>query len=394
MSTLIAPRTWGFQLLVLSACFALAAFAFVTTSVAQVSAASLPSNAQPEPLVIVAPEEDPIEVEEPVVVEDPFMIIPPLPGDDENVPPPPVEAEVETEVAPTVSIGVGNDNTPSNEGPAHESTVIGTFDVFGTAKDDNNDLSGWHFRIVREGESFGHSCGEALSSPENQGFGGCGYVYNRTVSVEVGADILDNDIIETIDSTLLADGRYYLILGAIDKEGNRTNADWTQDPFVIINIDNVKDEGEEPVDENPVIEEEQDNDSPSRRSGSRRSTSVRSGSVLGASTDNLPAMCTPYITQYLKLGAANDAEEVRKLETFLNEEMGTNLVVDGIFDQATFDAVSAFQLKYADKILKPWVDINMLESTQDSTGYVYKTTSWWINMMQCENADIAAPQLP
>lgn len=128
-----------------------------------------------------------------------------------------------------------------------------------------------------------------------------------------------------------------------------------------------------------------------KRSGSRRSSgsSVPStGSVLGAFDAN---SCSEYITSYIKFGQSNNSSDVSRLQTFLNEFLKTNLVVSGNYDQATFDAVKKLQDTYLNEILKPWVDAGLMKSAS-STGYVYKTTQWFINNTKCPGTPF--PLLP
>jgi hypothetical protein len=85
-----------------------------------------------------------------------------------------------------------------------------------------------------------------------------------------------------------------------------------------------------------------------------------------------------YLNNYLRMGDNNNPLEVVKLQEFLKDYEGfTNLQVNGVFDQATFDAVSAFQEKYKDEVLTPW-GVNV------TTGYVYYTTQKKINEIYCE----------
>ena len=81
--------------------------------------------------------------------------------------------------------------------------------------------------------------------------------------------------------------------------------------------------------------------------------------------------------EYIKLGADNNSVEVEKLERFLNEFEGENLLVNGIYEQIDFDAVSRFQEKYLTVILSPW-------SHNKATGYVYITTKKKINELYCQ----------
>jgi len=102
------------------------------------------------------------------------------------------------------------------------------------------------------------------------------------------------------------------------------------------------------------------------------------GQVAGASTG-----CNPYLLKYIKLGADNDPEEVKKLESFLNEQLGLDLPIDGIYDQRDYEAVKQFQLLLKDKVLAPWVAIGCLPNIDTPTGYVYRTTKWTINSFFC-----------
>jgi hypothetical protein len=96
--------------------------------------------------------------------------------------------------------------------------------------------------------------------------------------------------------------------------------------------------------------------------------------VLGVST----TQCTPYLTSYMQYGAHNDADDVRRLQAFLNTHMHAALDITGIFDLNTEIVVREFQTRYAHDILNPW---GLL---QDS-GHVYYTTQKKINEIQCNN---------
>ena len=101
--------------------------------------------------------------------------------------------------------------------------------------------------------------------------------------------------------------------------------------------------------------------------------------------------CSAYLTSFIGLGD-NNADDVKKLQEFLNVEMGSTLDVNGIFDDATREVVKAFQLKYADEILAPWVPFGL--SADEPTGVVYKTTQRMINMLSCPGTEIPMPELP
>jgi hypothetical protein len=118
------------------------------------------------------------------------------------------------------------------------------------------------------------------------------------------------------------------------------------------------------------------------------------GLVLGAATtgEDLPASCTPYLGDYLRIGKKNNPEQVVLLQTFLNTNLGLNLPVTGYFGPLTHNAVKQFQTENADQVLAPWTPYGLTNKTP--TGYVYKTTKRWINLLQCKTLDIPMPQLP
>ncbi len=123
--------------------------------------------------------------------------------------------------------------------------------------------------------------------------------------------------------------------------------------------------------EDPGCDSPQDND--------------ESGEVLGET-------CGIYLEDFIKLGADNDPEEVEKLQTFLNDHMGENLEVTGVYDTETYEAVKRFQVEYWEQVLQPWVP-HGLPTAKTPTGYVYKTTKRWINMIMCPELGIGMPDL-
>lgn len=115
------------------------------------------------------------------------------------------------------------------------------------------------------------------------------------------------------------------------------------------------------------------------------------GLVLGASTST-GETCTEYITDYLRMGTKNNPEQVKLLQIFLNKHLNLNIPVTGFFGPLTRDAVKQFQLENADQVLTPWVPYGL--SVQTPTGYVYKTTKRWINLLECKSLNTPLPQLP
>ena len=139
-----------------------------------------------------------------------------------------------------------------------------------------------------------------------------------------------------------------------------------------------------------------------------------SGEVLGVSTEATPtpeptptpevtptptpevlgeATCVELITNYLWFGGNNNSEQIKILQQFLNEQMGTQIPITGFYGTQTRDAVKLFQEKYADKILQPWIDKGLLEEKL-GTGNVFKTTKWWINMTACPSLNLTQPIIP
>ncbi len=128
--------------------------------------------------------------------------------------------------------------------------------------------------------------------------------------------------------------------------------------------------------------------------GSNFFSTLPSGpAVLGASTtDNSSGpTCSVPLVQYMRIGKKNDPSQVRLLQNFLNSFLGLNLPVTGFFGIKTDAAVKQLQFKYTKEILQPWVDAGVATDLTP-TGYVYKTTSWFINSKTC--ASTPFPKLP
>jgi peptidoglycan hydrolase-like protein with peptidoglycan-binding domain len=94
-----------------------------------------------------------------------------------------------------------------------------------------------------------------------------------------------------------------------------------------------------------------------------------------------------YPTKSIKLGAANDPEQVRLLEQFLNVFEGANVPVDGIYSVADEAVVRAWQEKYRSEILTPW-------GTTKGTGYVFITSLRKIKSVQENNCTRETPVAP
>ena len=73
--------------------------------------------------------------------------------------------------------------------------------------------------------------------------------------------------------------------------------------------------------------------------------------------------------------------------------LGLNIPLTGVYGPLTYEAVKQFQVKYWQEVLQPWVPFG-LPNAQTPTGYVYKTTKRWINMLSCPALNLPVPQLP
>ncbi|MBY0110858.1 DUF642 domain-containing protein [Patescibacteria group bacterium] len=118
------------------------------------------------------------------------------------------------------------------------------------------------------------------------------------------------------------------------------------------------------------------------------------GEVQGAFTDG--TSCGPLLDTFLGMNLTNDGAEVTDLQGFLNEHMGAGLPVTGVFGPLTDAAVRAFQVLYWEEVLQPWFSIpeSGIQDSDDSTGYVYKTTQRKINNIFCPSLNLPMPQLP
>lgn len=103
------------------------------------------------------------------------------------------------------------------------------------------------------------------------------------------------------------------------------------------------------------------------------------GKVLGESI-----ACEAYLNDYLRKGYKNNSDEVKKLQQFLNENLGRAIPINGIFGPMTYQAVKDFQQKEFSEIITPW-NIN------HTTGIVYKTTKRRINNLKCPDLQLPIP---
>jgi len=111
-------------------------------------------------------------------------------------------------------------------------------------------------------------------------------------------------------------------------------------------------------------------------------TTQSTGIVLGVATDTPPVgpneSCDKYLTAFIKSGAKNDENQVRRLQYVLRDFEGAKIAVNGVYDAPTLAAVHAFQMKYAADILTPW-------GITESTGFTYLTTRKKVNEVYCRS---------
>lgn len=109
--------------------------------------------------------------------------------------------------------------------------------------------------------------------------------------------------------------------------------------------------------------------------GSSSSSSGSSGSGYVLLSAQSASTTCPLISSFMKIGIANNAADVTKLQAFLKGQ-GFDADVTGTFDQKTEAAVEAFQKKYLSDILGPW-------GATKASGAVYITTLKKINQLAC-----------
>ncbi len=100
--------------------------------------------------------------------------------------------------------------------------------------------------------------------------------------------------------------------------------------------------------------------------------------LVNACMKEVGGICTPYLKSFIRYGAKNDIEEVKKLQLFLRDVKGMKEVkVTGIYDRTSLRAVMKFQAGLGKDVLSPW-------NLSSPTGYVYITTSRAINRIHCQ----------
>jgi hypothetical protein len=122
-------------------------------------------------------------------------------------------------------------------------------------------------------------------------------------------------------------------------------------------------------------------------SSSGSNQSVSSGGSSGGSV-NLPVLVSTaqcaYLGSYVQTGKVNNTADVIKLQSFLKNTEGMNVIQTGVYDAQTIAAVNAFQVKYTADVLTPW-------GVTNPTSQVYYTTSKKINEIFCKKTFALTP---
>jgi sugar lactone lactonase YvrE len=100
--------------------------------------------------------------------------------------------------------------------------------------------------------------------------------------------------------------------------------------------------------------------------------------------DELSCSADIYLTKPVKYGAANNPDDVKLLQKYLNTYEGYSLSVDGVYKKVDVDAVKKWQLKYQKEILDPW-------HITVPTGYVYITSLRKIKQIHQANCALSNP---
>ncbi len=104
--------------------------------------------------------------------------------------------------------------------------------------------------------------------------------------------------------------------------------------------------------------------------------STTSNSVGQGNTTQYGANCSQYLTSFIKPGARNDAEQVKRLQYVLGTLEHLTVGTAGVYDAQTIAATKVFQLRYANRILAPW-------GLSQPTGNVFLTTRRVVNEIYC-----------
>ncbi len=115
--------------------------------------------------------------------------------------------------------------------------------------------------------------------------------------------------------------------------------------------------------------------------------SFASAPITSSSGTSTSSLSCNYLNDHLRKDFDNNPVEVMKLQAFLRIFEGqSDLAINGIYDNATINAVNLFQSKYKDDILTPW-------GHTAPTGYTYILTKKKVNEIFCNRVfELSADQ--
>lgn len=97
---------------------------------------------------------------------------------------------------------------------------------------------------------------------------------------------------------------------------------------------------------------------------------------MGAAINPIEIISCPAVTTFIRLGAANNSNEVANVQSILKNIEQMHVEVTGHFDVNTEDAVKLFQRKYMSEIMAPW-------GATRSSGIINITTAKKLNHVGC-----------
>lgn len=217
-------------------------------------------------------------------------------------------------------------------------------------------------------------CGVEVCSPSNGPI--ITSILTETVVIKEKTTLTSNEILDLFGILVEdQDGD-----GVVNVSSNLSSFTFTQEGTYVFMLTLTDNEGCI-FSKNLTLLVDKEDDTP-RGGGKKTGTNknMPEGEVLGVAT------CEPYLRTFMQMGQQNLEEDVIKLQTFLNEYMGENLVVDGVYGPKTFEAVKRFQVQEFDEVLKPWY-------ITEPTGIVRETTMRRINNIMCPELNIQMPIL-
>lgn len=253
----------------------------------------------------------------------------------------------------------GDDDNDDNTGPT-QPVIIHSINLPNATTTNHNETIVWST-----------STDPVIAGHDTTGLKGYSFIWDHT-SNTIPDNTVDTDL-QTYSNVLGNGSWIWFHIKAIDNAGN-VSATTHYGP-IVINDGSGDDDDDD--DEGSFITPSE----PTHHHGGGGGTSrtVATTTIIATSTPELT--CDPYLKKFIRLGEDNDPIEVKKLQLFLKEfEKEEGIVISGIYDLPTYEAVKRFQAKYGLDVLNPW-------GIGESTGYVFITTTMKINLLYCDSLD-------